>query len=81
MVGLGRAEEAINCPPIAEAPGAWHPAECVAAYLGMTSPTSVRVIRRWAVEGKIKAGKAGSRWRFRKEDVDRFVQLGARRRA
>ena len=32
-----------------------------------------KVLQRWAVKGRIRGGKAGNRWRFRKEILDRFV--------
>ena len=45
------------------------PAE-VAKYLGMTE----RTIYMWAQQGKLPAFKVGSVWRFRKADVDRWLE-------
>ena len=45
------------------------PAE-VAKYLGMTE----RTIYMWAQQGKLPAFKVGSVWRFRRADVDRWLE-------
>ncbi len=45
------------------------PAE-VAKYLGMTE----RTIYMWAQQGKIPAFKVGSVWRFRRNEVDRWLE-------
>lgn len=45
------------------------PAE-VAKYLGMTE----RTIHQWAQQKKIPAFKVGSVWRFRRSDVDRWLE-------
>lgn len=45
------------------------PAE-VAKYLGMTE----RTIYMWAQQGKLPAFKVGSVWRFRRSDVDRWLE-------
>ena len=49
----------------------------VAKYLRLNEKTGHLTIRKWARAGKIKAGKAGSFWRFRKEDVDDCVFAGS----
>ena len=48
-------------------------AKDVAKYLKLNKKTGHFSVHRWAKEGKLKAGKAGSFWRFRKEDVDDFT--------
>lgn len=45
------------------------PAE-VSKYLGMTE----RTIYMWAQQGKLPAFKVGSVWRFRRSDVDRWLE-------
>ena len=42
----------------------------VAKYLGMTE----RTIYMWAQQGKIPAFKVGSVWRFRRNDVDKWLE-------
>lgn len=42
----------------------------VAEYLHLTE----RTLYKWAQEGKIPASKLGSAWRFRKSDVDEWVE-------
>ena len=42
----------------------------VAKYLGMTE----RTIYQWAQQGKIPAFKVGSVWRFRRSDVDKWLE-------
>jgi excisionase family DNA binding protein len=42
----------------------------VAVYLHLT----VRTLYKWAQEGTIPASKLGSAWRFRKSDLDTWVE-------
>jgi excisionase family DNA binding protein len=42
----------------------------VANYLGLAE----RTIYQWAQQGKLPAFKLGSSWRFRKSDVDRWLE-------
>lgn len=43
----------------------------VARYLQVRRPT----IYRWVREGRIPALRVGTRWRFRKEDIDQWVTI------
>ncbi len=43
----------------------------VARYLQVRRPT----IYRWIREGRIPALRVGTRWRFRKEDIDWWVEI------
>lgn len=45
----------------------------VAKYLKLSKKTGHFAVRKWAKEGRLRAGKAGDLWRFRKEDVDDFT--------
>lgn len=50
----------------------------VAKYLRLSKKNGHFVVRKWAKEGRLKAGKAGDLWRFRKEDVDDFTFASSR---
>ena len=45
----------------------------VAKYLKLNKKTGHLSVRKWAREGRLRSGKAGDLWRFRKEDVDDFT--------
>ena len=45
----------------------------VARYLGVSTKTVYRLVSR----GEIEAVRVGSLWRFRPEDVERFVERAA----
>ena len=47
----------------------------VAKYLQLSPKCGYRTVRRWANEGRLRAGKVGDMWRFRKIDVDDMVFL------
>ncbi len=50
--------------------------EEVAEYLRL----SVHTIYKMAQRGKIPALKAGKKWRFRKEDIDKWLLVSSKKR-
>ena len=50
----------------------------VAKYLKLSKKSGHFAVRKWAKLGKLKAGKVGDLWRFRKEDIDEFIFAGRR---
>jgi excisionase family DNA binding protein len=52
----------------------------VAKYLKLNKDSGHIAVRKWAKEGKLKAGRAGDLWRFLKSDVDDFIFQGVKRR-
>ena len=45
----------------------------VAKYLKLNKNRGHLTVRKWAKEGRLRSGRAGDLWRFRKEDVDDFM--------
>jgi excisionase family DNA binding protein len=45
----------------------------VATYLKLSAKHGHRVVERWVREGKLRAGRAGSLYRYRKQDVDAML--------
>ncbi|MFI5420683.1 MAG: helix-turn-helix domain-containing protein [Nitrososphaerales archaeon] len=52
----------------------------VAAYLKMSPKSGFLTIRQWAKQGKIRHGRAGEYYRFKKEDIDDFIFTAAKKR-
>lgn len=44
-----------------------------AIYLKLSSKFGYITVQKWARDGRLRGGKVGDHWRFRKEDLDDFV--------
>ena len=44
-----------------------------AKYMRLSPKFGYITIQRWAREGRLRGGRVGDHWRFRKEDLDDFV--------
>ena len=49
-----------------------------AAYIGFSAKWAKKSLVRWVREGKLRAGRAGNRWRFTEEQLDAFLARGGR---
>ncbi len=45
----------------------------VAAYMRLSPKFGYISVQKWAREGRLRGGKVGDHWRFRKTDVDDFI--------
>ncbi len=44
-----------------------------AIYLKLSPRFGYLTVQKWAREGKLRGGKVGDHWRFRKEDLNDYV--------
>lgn len=56
----------------------WLDARTAAAYCGRTAKNSYRWMIRLAKQGKVRAGFDGRTWRFKEEDLDALLYVGAK---
>lgn len=44
-----------------------------ATYLGLSAKNGHLTVKRWVREGKLRAGRVGDLYRFKKQDLDDFA--------
>lgn len=44
-----------------------------AAYLKLSPKCGYQTVQKWVREGKLRAGRAGDLYRFKRQDLDDFV--------